>query len=113
MAGAWGFGAFVLVVSGLALCECTTIALAGAPRRLRYGVIALGVGLTAGLYIWPGMALAWVLAAFVATAALVLFDPGDIPAAGARLGLAAFGVFYLGSSVRAAGAHAARRAARA
>jgi phosphatidate cytidylyltransferase len=92
----WGFGAFVLLVSGLALCEYTAMALAGAPRRLRYGVIALGVGLTAGLYIWPAMALVWVLAAFVATAALVLFDPGDIPAAGARLGLAAFGVFYLG-----------------
>ena len=93
---AWGFGAFVLVVSGLALCEYTTIALAGAPRRLRWGVVALGVGLTAGLYFWPGMALVWVLAAFVATAALVLFDPGEIPAAGARLGQAAFGVFYLG-----------------
>jgi len=92
----WGFGAFVLLVTGLALCEYTAIALAGAPRRLRRGVIVVGVGLTAGLYIWPGLALAWVLAAFVGTAALVLFDPGDIPAAGARLGLAAFGVFYLG-----------------
>jgi phosphatidate cytidylyltransferase len=92
----WGFGDFVLLVTGLALCEYTAIALAGAPRRLRRGVIVVGVGLTAGLYIWPGLALAWVLAAFVGTAALVLFDPGDIPAAGARLGLAAFGVFYLG-----------------
>jgi phosphatidate cytidylyltransferase len=92
----WGFGAFVLLVAGLALYEYTAMALAGAPRRLRWGVIVLGVGLTAGLYVWPGLALAWVLAAFVATAALVLFDPGDIPAAGARLGTASFGVFYLG-----------------
>src|SRR5678809_571385 len=47
-------------------------------------------------YVWPGLAIVWVLAAFVGTAALVLFDPGEIPAAGARLGIAAFGVFYLG-----------------
>jgi phosphatidate cytidylyltransferase len=93
---AWGFGVLVLVVAGLALCEYTAIALAGAPRRLRVGVIALGVGLAAGLYFAPGLAIVWVLAAFVGTASLVLFDPGDIPGAGARLGIAAFGVFYLG-----------------
>jgi phosphatidate cytidylyltransferase len=63
---------------------------------LRAGVVVLGVGLTAGLYALPAFSMVWVLAAFVATAALVLFDPGDIPAAGNRLGLAAFGVFYLG-----------------
>jgi len=92
----WGFGALVLVVAGLALCEYTAIALAGADRRLRIGVIAIGLGLAAVLYAWPGLAVVWVLAAFVATAALVLFEPGDIPGAGARLGVAAFGVFYLG-----------------
>ena len=52
--------------------------------------------LAAALYVAARLAVVWVLAAFVATAALVLFDPGDIPAAGARLGIAAFGVFYLG-----------------
>ena len=36
------------------------------------------------------------LAAFLATAALEMFDPGEISGAGARLGIAAFGVFYLG-----------------
>ena len=92
----WGFGALVLLVAGLALCEYTAITLAGAPRRLRIGVIALGVGLAAGLYFMPAFAVVWVLAAFVVTATLVLLDPGDIPQAGARLGLAAFGVFYLG-----------------
>jgi len=92
----WGFGALVLVVSGLALCEYTAITLGTAPRRLRIGVIVLGVGLTAGLYALHAYAVVWVLAALVATATLVLLDPGDIPAAGNRLGLAAFGVFYLG-----------------
>jgi phosphatidate cytidylyltransferase len=92
----WGFGALVLLAAGLALREYTAIALSSAPQRLRIGVIVLGVGLAAGLYFAPGLGVVWVLAAFIATAALVLFDPGDIPAAGARLGIAAFGVFYLG-----------------
>jgi phosphatidate cytidylyltransferase len=92
----WGFGALVLVVAAIALREFATIALGGASLRLRAGVVVLGVGLTAGLYALPAYAVVWMLTAFVGTAALVLFDPGDIPAAGSRLGLAAFGVFYLG-----------------
>ena len=92
----WGFGALMLVVAAIGLHEYGAIALGGASGRLRAGVIVLGVGLAAGLYALPAYAVVWVLAAFVATAALVLFDPGDIPAAGARLGIAAFGVFYLG-----------------
>ena len=35
------------------------------PRALRVGVIAIGVGAGAGLYVAPGHALVWVLAAFV------------------------------------------------
>jgi phosphatidate cytidylyltransferase len=93
---AWGFGAVVLVVAAIGLHEYTAIALSGASVRLRAGVVALGVGLTAGLYALPAFAVVWVLAAFVATATLVLLDPGEIPTAGSRLGLAAFGVFYLG-----------------
>jgi phosphatidate cytidylyltransferase len=86
----------MLVVAAIGLHEYGAIALASAGTRLRVGVIVLGVGLAAGLYALPAYTVVWVLAAFVGTAALVLFDPGDIPAAGARLGLAAFGVFYLG-----------------
>jgi phosphatidate cytidylyltransferase len=92
----WGFGALVLVVAALALREYATITLSGAGPKLRAGVIVLGTGLAAGLYAAPGQAVVWVLVALVATAALVLFDPGDIPAAGARLGIAGFGVFYIG-----------------
>ena len=93
---AWGFGALVLVVAAIGLHEYATIALGGAGARLRVGVIVLGVALTAGIYALPAYTVVWMLAAFMATAALVLFDPGDIPAAGARLGIALFGVFYLG-----------------
>ena len=92
----WGFGALMLVIAAIGLHEYGAIALAGADVRLRVGVIVLGVGLAAGLYALPAYAVVWVLAAFVGTSALVLFDPGEIPAAGSRLGIATFGVFYLG-----------------
>jgi phosphatidate cytidylyltransferase len=92
----WGFGALMLVIAAIGLREYGAITLAGSNVRLRVGLIVLGVGLAAGLYALPAFTVVWVLAAFVGTSALVLFHPGDIPAAGARLGIAAFGVFYLG-----------------
>ena len=58
--------------------------------------MALGVAFTAALYFAPGLALPWTLAALTATAAAVLFDPGEIPAAGHRLGAAVFSVLYVG-----------------
>jgi phosphatidate cytidylyltransferase len=59
--------------------------------------VTIGVGLSAALYLQQQLALVWVLAALVAVSALVLLEPGDLPGAGPRLGLAAFGVFYLGA----------------
>jgi phosphatidate cytidylyltransferase len=91
-----GFGLFVLLVAGLALMEYAAILLAGASAGFRARLVVLGVALCAGLVFAPAMALVWGLAAFVATAALVLFDPGEIPGAGARLGVSLAGVFYLG-----------------
>jgi phosphatidate cytidylyltransferase len=86
----------VLVIAGLALHEYLTITLPGVSGRLRALLMALGVGLSAGLYFAPQLGLVWAAAAFIATAAAVLFDPGEINAAAARLGFAVFGVFYLG-----------------
>jgi len=91
-----GFGALVMLVAGLALHECAAIMLPGAPSRLRSPIVALGVAFTAALYLWPGLALVWTLAALVGTAALTLFEPGEIPAAGHRLGAAVFSVLYVG-----------------
>src|SRR5215467_11050037 len=61
-----GFGLLVIVVAGLALTEYVHLVLASAPRRL-------GAASTA-----------------------VLLEPGELAGAGARLGLAGFGVLYLG-----------------
>ncbi|HSS39435.1 MAG TPA: phosphatidate cytidylyltransferase, partial [Polyangia bacterium] len=91
-----GFGLLVLLVAGLALHECAAIMLAGAAPRFRNTIVALGVVFTAPLYFAPGLALPWTLAALTATAAAVLFDPGEIPAAGHRLGAAVFSVLYVG-----------------
>jgi phosphatidate cytidylyltransferase len=92
----WGFGALVLLVAALALTELAAMTLATASRRLRAAVVVIGCGLYLGLYLAPGLAALWGMAAFLAAATCVLMEPGDIPAAGARLGLAVFSVFYLG-----------------
>jgi phosphatidate cytidylyltransferase len=92
----WGFGALVLLVAWLALRECAAIMLGGAPPKHRAMIVTLGVLYTATLYLWPGQALVWTLGAVIGSAALALFDPGDIPAAGARLGAGTFTVLYAG-----------------
>ena len=91
-----GFGVFVLVVAALALTEYTGMMLAGASRRLRAEVVVVGVALGAALYLRPELGLVWVLGALVAVSLAVLLEPGEIAGAGARLGVAGFGVMYLG-----------------
>jgi phosphatidate cytidylyltransferase len=92
-----GFGVLVLAVAALALTEYVNLTLAAASRRLRARAVVVGVGLAAALYLRPELALVWVLAAVVAVSTAVLLEPGDLIAAGARLGLAGFGVVYLGA----------------
>jgi phosphatidate cytidylyltransferase len=92
-----GFGALVLVVATLALVEYASLTLASASKHLRGAVVGVGVALAAALYLRPELGLVWVLAAVVAIATAVLLDPGEIAGAGARLGLAGFGVVYLGA----------------
>jgi phosphatidate cytidylyltransferase len=91
-----GFGALVLLVAALALIELAALTLPAASRRLRIAVVVLGCGLYLGLYLAPGLAALWAISALVATATCVLLEPGEIPTAGARLGVAVFSVFYLG-----------------
>jgi phosphatidate cytidylyltransferase len=92
-----GFGLFVLFLAGLALHEYTNITLGTASRKLRNGIIAIGVGLSAALYFRPDLAFVWMLAGVMAVSLAVLLSPGAIPEASAQLGKAAFGVFYLGA----------------
>jgi phosphatidate cytidylyltransferase len=92
-----GFGVLVLCVAALALTEYAGLTLAAASRRLRVEVVAIGLGLATALYLRPDVGIGWVLAALVAVSTAVLVEPGDLPAAGARLGLAGFGVVYLGA----------------
>jgi phosphatidate cytidylyltransferase len=91
-----GFGALMTLVAALALVEYTGIVLPAAPRWLRVVIVIAGVGLSVGLYLQPQLAIVWALAALMLASAAVLAAPGEIPAAGARLGLACFGVFYIG-----------------
>src|SRR5579863_8208248 len=82
-----GFGVLILVVAGLALTEYAQLTLASASGRLRALFVAVGVALAAGLYLRPELALVWLVGAVMAAATLVLVEPGEISAAGARLGL--------------------------
>jgi phosphatidate cytidylyltransferase len=91
-----GFGILVVVVAGLALTEYVHLVLASAPTRLRAEVVAIGVALAASFYLRPELGAVWVAATIMAAATAVLLQPGDIQGAGARLGLAGFGVVYLG-----------------
>lgn len=91
-----GFGGLVMLVAALALVEYTGITLKAASRVLRGLVVAIGVGLAVAIYLHPPLTLVWALAALVAVGTAVLVEPGEIVQAGPRLGLAAFGVFYIG-----------------
>jgi phosphatidate cytidylyltransferase len=93
----WGFALLVFLFCALGLIELTKLTLAQVPRAQRVAVIAIGVALTAALYVRPGLALIWLLAAGVATATAILAHPGEIASATARLALAIFSVFYLGA----------------
>jgi phosphatidate cytidylyltransferase len=91
-----GFALLVFLVAGLALAEYMAIVIPQASAGQRATLVATGVALCAGTYFRPDLALAWVLAALMISAAIVLLGPGEITGAAARLGGAGFGVFYIG-----------------
>ena len=92
-----GFALLVFTFCALGLIELTAITLRSAPRAQRVAVVVTGVLLSIALYVRPELALLWLLAAMMVTAALILAHPGEIESASSRLGLAAFGVVYLGA----------------
>jgi phosphatidate cytidylyltransferase len=96
-----GMAALCLVVAVLALREYTAMTMAGRPAAERAGVVVVGVGLYLALYLRPEMGALWFLAATLAVAMLMLVRAVDIPAAGARLYAAEFGVFYVGGLLAA------------
>lgn len=99
----WAFGALMIVVSGLGMREFVAMMLPAAASVQRLAIALAGTALTAGLYLWPALALPLFLGAFIAVAFVVLVSPGDLPQAGARLGLAELGVLYVGGLTAAMG----------
>ena len=91
-----GLAALCLVVAVQGLHEYTSMTMAGRPAGERAGVLLVGAGLYLGLYFRPELGALWFLAATLAVAMLILVRAVDIPAAGARLFAAEFGVFYIG-----------------
>jgi phosphatidate cytidylyltransferase len=92
-----GFALLVFLCAALGLVEYTAMTFAGAPRAQRVAVIVIGVGLSAALYARVDLALLWVVAAMMLTSTAILLRPGDVATATNRLGMAVFGVLYLGA----------------
>jgi phosphatidate cytidylyltransferase len=92
-----GFALLVFTFCALGLIELTTITLRTAPRAQRIAVVVIGVALSMALYARPDLALISLLAAMMVTATAILAHPGEIESVSSRLGLAAFGVVYLGA----------------
>jgi phosphatidate cytidylyltransferase len=92
-----GFALLVFTFCALGLIELTAITLRTAPRAQRIAVVVIGVALSMAVYARPDLALLWLLAAMMVTAAAMLAHPGDIPTVSSRLGIAAFSVVYLGA----------------
>ena len=91
-----GFAALVIACAAIGLREYVRILLPASARLARAAVLLAGTGLCAGLIFRPDLAVVWFPGALVLAAGAVLLDHGDIAAAGARLGIAGFGVFYVG-----------------
>lgn len=96
-----GFLGLCLVASALSLIEYTGLTMKGRPTAERAGVVLIGTGVFLGLALLPAMALAWMLAAVLATGLLLLPGAVDLPAAWTRLASAGFGVFYVGGLLAA------------
>jgi phosphatidate cytidylyltransferase len=92
-----GFGGLVILCSAVGMLEFTAMMLAGAPRGQRAIVVVTGTALTVALYFQPQLALVWIVGALIIGATVVLFGPGEIAGAGARLGLVALGTLYVGA----------------
>lgn len=96
-----GFGSLCLLVAVLGLREYTNMTMPGRPGAERLGVILVGSGLYSALFFRPDLAMLWLLASMLAVALLILVRAVDVPAAGARLFAAEFGVLYVGGLVAA------------
>ena len=94
-----GFGLFSLAVAAIALREYTAMTMKGRPAAERALVVVIGLAFGVAVYLRPGMGVAWATGAVVLVAALVLSRPDDMPTAGARLGSAGFGIFYVAGMV--------------
>ncbi|MGB8297244.1 MAG: phosphatidate cytidylyltransferase [Polyangia bacterium] len=96
-----GMTALCLVVAVQALREYTSMTMAGRPKAERACVVLIGAALYLALSLRPDLGVMWFLAAMIAVAILILARAVDLPAAGARLFAAEFGVSYIGGLLAA------------
>ena len=97
----WGFGLLALLVTALALWEFGQLTLPETLAGARVSLVALGTAFATAVYLRPGMAYVWVLAAILLLGLLVLFSTGELRERTVRLGMSGFGMFYVGGLLMA------------
>ncbi len=95
------FALVALLVTAIGLSELSELTLADQSRRARVVLVVLGTAFAAGVYLLPQRAHLFGLAAIVLLGLDVLIEAEDLPLAARRLGMTAFGIFYVGAMMAA------------
>ncbi len=98
----WGFASLALLAVAVGLHEYGALTLPPEQSWLRAMLVVAGTVFAAALYVRPDLGLLWAMAALILMSVAVVLRQrrqGDLPAATARLALAAFGIFYVGGLV--------------
>jgi phosphatidate cytidylyltransferase len=100
----WGFGLLALLVVALALLEYGALTLGSAHPGTGAVLVATGTSFATAIYLRPAETLLWAMAAVVLQSTWLLLGhrrAGDLSAATHQLGMAGFGIFYIGGLVMA------------
>jgi phosphatidate cytidylyltransferase len=96
-----GFGLLALLATGVALWELGRLTLPDARPVHVASLVFLGTAFATGVYLRPGLAHLWLLAAVLLLGLLVLFAGGELKSRTVRLGMSGFGIFYVGGLLMA------------
>lgn len=97
----WGILGLCFTAVALSLVEYTGLALRGRPLADRAGTVLLGCAIFLALGLRPDLGAAWLMAAVMATAFLLLPGAIDLRATWTGMAAAGFGVFYIGGLLAA------------
>jgi phosphatidate cytidylyltransferase len=92
----WPFALLAIAIGAVGLAELGHLVLAVQPPRARVLLIVVGTAFSTAVYLWPQKAFLFVIAAIVLLGLDTLIAAQDMETAARRLGMSAFGIFYVG-----------------